>query len=415
MFSLDIVISLIFMIVLFVRQMFILKDITKINYAPLVVSVGVVTFLIHILLNVESLEFAFLLKESIVPLLVSVILYIIMNILHQTQQSQSLKHQEEFTFALVNQVSELKNFVADLEQRMLLFAQEDKKAQESLVERFEHEIKSLESIKTNQYKIFERFDEIDLKSGILQKEIKNLSEVKIPQIDSVVHKHIDILRVADQDHFNQLKNILMEFDKNKLSVEDELEEIKKSVVSMRGLSDEIAKSITRHTLLQLSDITKAFEGQIITLKTQAEGVKTSLLEGENRLEAIKTQSEMIMKQMVLSSNKMQELKEQNDGLYNIYELVKDLVKDIEYVKSEYEKSQAKLSVLAHDVNFNDNEHFKVIEQKIESLADELSKKVDESLEKLHEHYHIADSKITKNVQILSQQAKAQHSGYVADN
>ena len=44
------------------------------------------------------------------------------------------------------------------------------------------------------------------------------------------------------------------------------------------------------------------------------------------------------------------------------------------------------------------------------LSETLSKTIEESLNKLHEHYHIADEEITQSVQILAKKAQLQR-GY----
>ena len=48
--------------------------------------------------------------------------------------------------------------------------------------------------------------------------------------------------------------------------------------------------------------------------------------------------------------------------------------------------------------------------RIDDLSDTLSNKIDESLEKLHEHFHIADGEISQSVQILAKRAQLKN-GY----
>jgi len=409
MFYIDTLVITVLMILLFVRQIFTVKDPAKINYAPLVITLGLIGGVLHLLLYLDATQAPLsVFKEALLSPFIALTLYMFMNILHQTQQTSLFKIQEEFSIVLVKQVSELKNFVQDLEQRMTLFAQEDRKQQQDMLLQFQHEMHSLRDIKQNQEKIFTKFDEAQERNIYIAKELKNFVEIQMPQIDSVVHKHIDILRVAQQDHYNQLHLGINELLASKQDVTSEVEELRGAVASMQNLADSIAKSITRHTLQQLSDVTKAFEGEIITLKTQAEGVKTSLLEGESRLEAIRKQSEMIMKQMVLSSNKMEELKVQNEGLYNLYDVVKVLVSQIEEVYEQYTKSQTRLSVIAHEIELSENENIQKMRQEIEQLSQTLNQKIDDSLSKLHEHYHIVDKEVTQNIQFLAQRAKVQN-------
>jgi len=333
-----------------------------------------------------------------------------MNVLHQSKESQNAKVQDEFTKALIEQVTQLKEFVSGLETRMLTLSQEDKATQEEMRSKFKNDIKALDAILHNQGKFSDKFDEMESWHKEVSKEFENFTEIQVPSLDDVVHKHIDILRISEQDHYNQLKKTLEKAVDSRGGIAQDVEDLKANILSMKGLSDEIAKSITRHTLQQLSEVTKSFKSEITLLRSHAESVKTSLYEGENRLDGIRNQSEMIMRQMVLSSKKMDELQEKNSGLTDFYSTIKDLTVEIEMIKSDYVKSQAQLSVIADEFKSSENEQMESMKKQIEFLGENLTTKIDESLERLQEHYHIAGENVTKSVQILSQKAKLQN-GY----
>ncbi|MCK4875343.1 MAG: hypothetical protein KAS26_05795, partial [Sulfurimonas sp.] len=190
---------------------------------------------------------------------------------------------------------------------------------------------------------------------------------------------------------------------------EELDELKESLQSMSSISQNIAREITNATTQQLSDVTKPFATEVKSLKSHTEGVNTSLYESENKLNGIKEQSEMIMKQMVLSSKKMNELKDQNSGLHDIYATMKELMSDIEVIKSEYVKSQAQLSMIINDFKNSKDQEIDSIKEQMESLIVILTNKVDNSLEKLHDHYNIANEDISKSVQFLAKQAQVKNS------
>ncbi|MDY0232866.1 MAG: hypothetical protein RBS11_02425 [Sulfurimonas sp.] len=409
MFDNDLLLAFVFMAILFLRQISILKHPNKINYAPLMIGVGAISSVVHFIIHPDVTNVILLLRESFLPLLVSLLLYIVMNILHQTQQTQSARTKDEFSQFIVSQVSELKEFMADLESRMILTQQEDREAQKNLREKFKHDIKALNSIEINQGKFLEKFDEMQEWHSGVSKAFDNFTNVQLPELDNVVHKHIDMLRVAEQDHYNKTKATLQKALENKYDVSEDIESLKENLTSMRAISDDIARAITKHTLEQLSGITKAFENQIVSLKSHTEGVSTALYEGENRLNSIREQSEMIMNQMVLSSKKMNELEEKNSGLHDIYTTIKDLVGEIEHIKSDYVKSQAQLSSIVNNLSRAQQEEINSVKEQMEDLIVILTKKIDNSLDKLHEHYHIASQDITDSVKVLAK--KAQIKGY----
>ena len=103
----------------FLRQISIYKEPNKINYAPLMIGIGAISATLHFITHPEATQTLLVLKESLFPILVSLILFFIINILHQTQVSDDAKMQQEFTKALIEELRELKEFSAELEKRMI--------------------------------------------------------------------------------------------------------------------------------------------------------------------------------------------------------------------------------------------------------------------------------------------------------
>jgi len=410
MFATDLLLAFAFMAMLFLRQIAILKQPNKINYAPLMIGIGAISSLVHFIIKPESTDTLLLIRESIFPFLVALLLYIVMNILHQTQVSQNARTQEEFVKELVTEISDLKKFILEIETKMTTAQELDRNSQEEVRTKFKEDIKALDTIQLNQAKFIDNFEKMEGWHKEVSKGFEYFSEVQLPELDNVVHKHIDILRVAEQDHYNKLTSLLEKAVQSRGDMSEDIDELKASIYSIRTVSKEIASSITRHTLQQLSGITKAFEEQIIALKSHTEGVTTSLHEGETTLEAIRTQSEMIMKQMVLSSTKMKELQGQNSELTDVYSTLKEIIADVEAVKSDYVKAQAQLSSISKELEASKDDEVIQMRKKIDFLSESVSKEISESLEKLHEHYHIAGGEITQSVQMLAKRAQIK-SGY----
>lgn len=410
MFDNDLLLAFAFMALLFLRQIVILKQPNKINYAPLMIGIGSISSVVHFIIQPDTSDVIHLLRESFFPLLVALLLFIVMNILHQTQQSEIARAQEDFTKVLVSEVSQLKSFILELENRMSSAQEDDRIVQEETRTKFKNDIKALDAIQINQMKFVDKFDEMQAWHKGVSKAFEYFSEVQMPELDTIVHKHIDILRVAEQDHYNKLTSLLQNAVESRYDMSEDIDELKLKLASMKDLSDDIAKAITKHTLQQLSGVTKSFENQILALKSHTESVETSLNEGENRLISIRNQSEMIMKQMILSSKKMDELEKQNSGLHDIYSSMKSLIGDVEAIKSDYVKAQSQLSHIAKEIEYTNGEQVSQMKSKIDALSETLSLKIDDSLEKLHKHYHIAGEDITKSVQMLSKRAQF-HKGY----
>jgi len=404
MFSTDLLVAFVFMALLFLRQVSILKHPNKINYAPLMIGIGAISSVIHFIIHPDATDVIHLLRESFFPLLVALFFYIVMNILHQTQQREMALLQDEFTHELIHQVSQLKEFVSELEVKMVLNQQEDREAQKEVREKFKQDIKTLDTIEINQKNFMKKFEDMQKWHKDVENRFEHFTDAQMPELDNMVHKHIDMLRVAEQEHYNKIKEMLNKAIENKYDVSKDIEELKVSLGGLKAISTDIARVITKHTLDQLSGVTQAFQKQIEVLKSQSEAVRTSLWEGENTLGGIKEQSQMIMKQMVLTSKKMDEIDTKNAKLHDVYLVIEDITKDIENIKTDYVKSQSQLTMISKDIQSSQLKQIQDIEQHIESLSVSLSKKIDESLQKLHEHYHIAQDNITQSVQMLNKKS-----------
>ncbi len=413
MFDLDLLFAFLLMALLFLRQISILKKQNKINYAPLIVVIGLISTIVHFILHPEAANMVLLLRESLFPLLVSLLLYFIMNIMDQTQKSQSKILQMEYTQALMHEVSGLKKLIEEIEAKMIRNQQEDRSYQEDIREKFKHDIKALDAINANGIKFLEKFDQVQEWHQDINRAFEDFINKQLPELDTIVHKHIDILRVSEQEHYVKIAKMLTEALSNRVDVSKDLAELQNKLGEMKGISKTVADTITSHTLEQMAGVTQAFANQVKTLKSHAEAINTSLFESENKLTSIKSQSEMIMKQMSLSSKRMDDIQTQHALLVEIYQQVETLIRDIDAIKADYVKSQAQLSHLSKEMDFSQEEHKEALLAQINELSDLLAQKVDDSLEKLHEHYHIASEDITQSVKVLARKAQIQK-GYAQD-
>jgi len=300
-----------------------------------------------------------------------------------------------------------------LESSMRVNAKDERIAREDVQMKFKQDLKTLESIKVNQIKFLEEFQEMHLWNKNVTKSFENFTNIQMPELDEMMHKHIDIFRVSEQDHYNKIKSLLQKAVDSRDDISDDVVELKNSISEIKNIADDISKEIVKSTLSELVSITKAFESQMLMLKSHSEAIKITLLEDENRLVNIRKESELIMKQMVLSSSKMEDIAKRNGEIYNVYKDLEELLKDIEDVKIEYKKSQVKLTLIAQELQDTENEQIASMKTEIETLSETLAQKIDESLEKLHKHYHIADGDISASVQMLTKQVQMQK-GYTSN-
>jgi len=405
MFDLDLLIALAFMALLFLRHVAILKKPNKINYAPLMIAIGAIASLIHFMIHPNPSDTILLIRESLMPILVATILYTVMNVLNQTKESQNAKIQDEFTKVLVKELTQLKEFILDLENRMTAYSQEDRAVQADIREKFKNDIKALDTIQKNQMEFTKKFEKMQEWHDNVDKAFNYFTEVQMPELDNVIHKHIELLRVSEQDHYNKLSDLLEKIVSSRDDVDKELSHLKENLEGIKETADDVAKNIVDKSYAKLAARTQEFEAQLLSLKLHAEGVKTSLYEDENVLANIRSQSEMIMKQMKLSAEQMSELEKRNSNFVKVYDEMYKLLEDVEKIKADYVKAQSQLTQLSNELQHIKEENFEQMQLKIDKLGEEISQKVDDSLQKLHEHYHIADENITESVKIMAKKAQ----------
>jgi len=407
MFANDLLAAFGLMAILFLRQIVILKQPNKINYAPLMIGIGAVSSIVHFMIHPDTNDFVLLMRESLFPLLVAFILFIIMNILHQTQQSMHARTQDKFTTTLVQEISQLKSFILELEKRMDASQQDTIQTQEDIRNKFVDDIKALDTIQSNQEKFLEKFANVEKWQDDLKQSLNYFSEEQLPQLDDVVHKHIDILRISEQDHYNKLQDLLKKAVESRFDIADDIQELNAKIDSLKDVANDVSNAIVKESTQKLTAITKDFENEIMLLKSNAGVMLTSLSEGETTLLNIRSQSELIMKQMILSSKKMDELSQKNSGLIDIFSQVKFLLDDVEAIKSDYVKSQSQLSQLTKELQNNSDEELTKIADKLNKLSLELSQKIEKSLDELHQHYHIVGDDVSNRANLLAKKAQLQ--------
>jgi len=415
MFNGYMLLAFLFMGLLFVRHILIFRQENKINYSPLVIAIGIISSIIHFITYPETKDLILLLRESFFPLVISLFLYIVMNILHQTQSVQNSILQLESTHDLIAQISELKLFTTELEKEMLSKQEEDLIAQKEIRNKFNEDIKSLELIQSNQIKFLEKFEAMEKWYKDITDQFDNFTKIQLPALDGIVHRHIETLRIEDQEHFKKIKIMIEKSLLNKCDIDEKISDVKDKLDSIKEMPDLIAKSIKEHILVQLSDLMKSFEHQIISLKSHTEGMNTSLYESETRLTSIKDQSEIIVKQMVLSSEKMETLEVQSDKLYDTYLIMKELIRHVELIKLDYEATKRELSIILEELKDAEAKNILAMKEQIDSVTDILTQKIDDSLDKLHKHYHMTTNDVSKSLQMLTQKNKLKGYGELDDS
>lgn len=414
MFDLDMLITFIVMGLLFIRQVVIFKEPNKINYAPLLLGIGAIGTVLHLLLHPQPEDQMMLLRESLLPLFVGLVFFIIMNILNQTRQRDSHLAKEEFSESLLTHINALQSDISHLEEQMRGFSRSELNTRDELREVLKDEISSLTNIQENQQLFMSKFEAVLAKQHEALSSFEKFTQEQLPELDNVVHRHIDMLRIAEQDHFNRVKAALEGAKENRLDIVKDVQQIKSGIETLHGSYKEVSSRIVAESQNRLHELLGSFSGQLNTLRLQSEGLSTSLHEDESVLKSLKEQSELIMKQTILSAKQMDEMLNEGDRVRELFAPLTKLVDQVSNVHSDYVSAKVKLDRLADVLHNAEAVQLDHLKQEIESLSQSLTEQIDASLHKLHEHYHIAHKDISSTVQELSAKARMQK-GYPVDN
>lgn len=407
MLDLDILLTFIIMGALFVRQVVIFRQPNKINYAPLLLGVGGIGAMTHLLLNPENEAFILLFRESMLPFFAGLMLFVIMNIMRQIQQQQVTIDQHDFTESLLEQVTKLKAYISILEENQYHLRQQEDTMQHDMTVIFEKEIDALHTIQESQSGFVEQIESIITHQQESLKNFERFTQKEMPDLDNIIHRHIDLFRIAEQDHFNQIKQLLERSEYTAIS--KGLDVVHQSIDELSGNYHKAAESMVVEARREIKELLADFAKQLLALRSQTEGIATSLSEDETIMQGVREQSQLVMKQMVLSAQQMNDILNDSERIGDIYEPLGELAREIVAIQSDYVTAKLQLDRLAEGLRSIESEQLKKMQLYIEELGEQLHKKVGDSMDMLHEHYHIAQKDISKSVQELSSRSKLQQS------
>ncbi|MEA1918316.1 MAG: hypothetical protein U9N52_00640 [Campylobacterota bacterium] len=412
MFDIDLLITFALMALLFLRQIAIFKQPNKINYSPLLLGIGAIGAMGHLLLHPEHQDFYLLFRESLLPLFFGLLLYIFMNILHQTQVGIENQKRTDVLSRFAVEVEHIKKNIEASELRLQSLNRTEQEIKH-ILEKFSNiDFRSLKNIEENQHTFFQKFETIFEQQHEVLKKFESFTEEKMPDIDSVIHRHIDMLRIAEQDHYNHIQKALATVISDKKEIISAVETLESS--SPAVISDTKIKEVVLKTDHLLQQVVNDFERQMISLRAQSEGIATAMSESDSLVGSIREQEELIMSQLLLSSKRMDELQEQSSEVRDVYEPLVELMDKVSLIQTDYAQAKEQLDMLTKALQSVEEFQFEKMREHIETLSETLTDKIEDSLDNLHEHYNIAQKDITKTVQELSTKAKMARS-YQSDS
>jgi hypothetical protein len=264
------------MSLLFLRHTSVYKDPTKINYTPVVLGLGFIGALLHFILS-PSVDIN-IIKESLLSLTVGILLSAVMSVMNQSVSVMNTYAIRLRIHEIGDEIKALSSSLMTLKDRIDLVTQMESSTHEQIRAVFKDEFDALHAIQANQNLSITKIESLLLHQDTAMKKFEEFTLSELPSLDHVVHRHIDLLRISEQDHFNQLKNVA------RLS-SDEQKEIYEQLQELRTLVIQITHQRTpEHTVAvlqkELDRILHDFSHHIQTLGVKSESIVTALLEND---------------------------------------------------------------------------------------------------------------------------------------
>ena len=409
MISIDLLLTIFVMSLLFLRHTAVYKDPNKINYTPVVLALGVIGGLLHFILSSGMDESV--LKESLLSLSVGIVLYAIMSIMSQTVSVISKNEKRLRLDSIGDDLMALTSSVATLKDRLDLVAQMESSTHDQLRNVFKEELDALNVIQSNQKLFVSKIEALLAQQQSAMEKFEEFTLSELPSLDNVVHRHIDLLRVAEQDHFNQLKNVVRLSCDEQKEVHIQLKEMQDLVVKM---SHQHLPEYTINVLQkELDRIVHDFSNHLHILGIKTESIVTSLVENDSLLKGSREQSELIMQQMVLSSKQMREMTTHSKELSESLKPLSRLFASAETLHDEFVDAKGALNELIVTLESYERQEYRTIRQSLESVAAEATAQMQLLVQTLRkEEVHPVVE--TKNVQELASKVKL-HKSYLGEN
>lgn len=403
MFSMDILIVIGVMSLLFLRHMSVYKDPNKINYTPVVLALGIVGGVIHLLYaGLDAVSF----KEALLSVSVGLVLFAVMSVMTQTVSVTNAHEDRLRSLAISDQITSLGQSIATLKDRLETVAQMESSTHEQLRSVFKEEVDALGTIQSNQKLFVSKIEAMLAQQQSTMEKFEEFTLTELPSLDNVIHRHIDLLRVAEQDHFNQLKNVVRLSCDEQKEVQVQLGELREAVLKI--VSHQTPDYTITILQKELDRIVHDFARHIQSLGVKSEAILSTLHENDAILKNSREESEMIMRQMVLSSNQMKEISLHSKELTESLKPLSHLFVSAETLYEEFMDARGKLSELIVTLESYERQEYRTMRQTLEDVASQATAQMELFIQNIQRHEKIPLIE-TKNVQELASKVKLQKS------
>jgi len=396
---------------LFWRQLLIFKMRQKINYAPVVLIVGMISSITMFAFATEGGELKSDIQHALMPLLISLVFYMVMYLMYQVKINSVKDAKEEDERLLSILMIKIKEYFGVLNAKLSAIESTDEKTLDAIQMALKNELSVFSKLSSQQEMLSQKLEQMYLQEESALSNIRSFLEKEIPDLDTVIHRHIDILRIAEQDHFNKLQLLLtnMNADKGTGEVEEVLETMNTRLDIMQEHYEKSANIVAVEVRESLRTTIEGMSKELNNTKQLSETLSLSTQEYEVKLQELHKHASALLQKSDTIHESMEDTYNQSQKVRPVYASLNELIGRLMDIYAEYKHAKKELHILASELGDAEERHFKIMDKKIDNLGEDIHKKIEASLLELKEHYHIADRDVTSTVKTLAAKAQIQKS------
>ena len=392
---------------LFWRQLAVFKIQGKINYAPLVLIIGSISSLSLFIFSSGELKSD--IQYSLMPLLMSLIFYMLMYIMYQFKvHDVRIQHNNAQEQLLSTLMADIHGYFGVLDEKLSSISNTEEKTLAALQLALKNELASFSALSGRQELISKKLEDMyNQEEGALM-NIQKFLEQDVMNLDKVVHRHIDILRISEQDHFNKIQSILNNMNG--------MEGVEDALVVLTNRLDKMEEGFKQRALSLSNEMTNVFKANLKSMSTELQNAKqlseslgVSTQEYEMKLGELHKQASLLLQKSDTIHESMEDTYTQAQRIRPVYDSLNELISRLIDIYAEYKHAKKELHILAGELGNAEERHFDIMDKKIDTLSLEMHAKIEASLSELKEHYHIAQRDVTSTVKTLAAKAQLQKS------
>ena len=396
---------------LFWRQLIVFKMRRKINYAPIVLIIGLISSISLFVFSSDRGELKSDIQYALLPLLISLIFYMVMYLMYQLKINSAKAEKEEHEKLLAILVSNIKEYFSVLNEKLSVIESTDEKTLNAVQMALKNELSVFSKLSSQQEMLADKIEQMYVQEENALMKIQTFLEKEIPDLDTVVHRHIDILRIAEQDHYNKLYTMLNNMNDSTVAVEVQktLETLHNRLDIMEGNYEKSASLVALEVKEILHSSISSLSKDLSNAKQLGESLSLSTQEYEVKLQELHKHASQLLQKSDTIHESMEDTYNQSQKIGPVYTSLNELVSRLMDIYGEYKHAKKELHILASELGNAEERHFEIMDNKIDKLGEDIHKKIEASLYELKEHYHIADRDVTTTVKTLAAKAQMQKS------